>query len=138
MSNLRDELQRIYEHRGELTPDTVVEEATPKNHPLHDRLTWDNRVAGHKYRLIEAHELIRSVKVSYRKTPTGKDESIRAFHAIRRDDKYVYEPIEDIVADPMATKILLAEMERDYRTLRARYEQFDEFWQLLRAEVAAA
>jgi hypothetical protein len=54
-----EELLRIYEERGELTPSIVVEEAEDEESPLHDRFEWDNDKAAHEYRLAQARTLIR-------------------------------------------------------------------------------
>lgn len=59
MADLRSALTDIYRARGELTPQLVVDEARPKDAPLHDRFEWDNKVAGEAYRRVQAQQLIR-------------------------------------------------------------------------------
>lgn len=139
MSNLRDALQTIYDSHGKLTPSLVVEEAREESHPLHNRFEWDNKVAGEAYRRQQAHELIRSVRVVYREA-TDKDEarSVRAFHAVRSEDDYVYEPAEKVAGDPLLQKIVLRDMEREWRQLVRRYGQFEEFLKLVRSDLEAA
>lgn len=136
--SLRDQLQDIYERRGVLNPEVVLEEARPKTHPLHDRFEWDNQAAGEAWRRHQAHELIQSVKIAY-VAPTGAPSSIRAFHAIRHEDGgWRYEPIGQVAQDPVLTELVRREMERDWRQLKARYEQFDEFRQLVIGDLAVA
>ncbi len=137
MSSLRDILQGIYDQRGTLTPQIVLDEARDPSHPLHHRFEWNDAVAAEKYRREQAHELIKSVKISYA-NPEGKQSEIRAFHAVRRPAGHVYEPVEEIVRDEIATKILLADMEREWRQMKKRYEGFKEFWALVKSEVDAA
>jgi hypothetical protein len=48
---------------GKLSPEQVVTEASKAGSPLHDCFEWDDSVAGHKYRLSQARDLIRSVQV---------------------------------------------------------------------------
>lgn len=48
---------------GSLTPEAVVESARSPESPMHGLFTWDDAVAGQKWRLEQARELIRSVKV---------------------------------------------------------------------------
>jgi hypothetical protein len=48
---------------GRLTPDAVVADANTASGPYHDHFEWDDSIAGHKYRLDQARELIRSVKL---------------------------------------------------------------------------
>lgn len=135
--SLRDQLQQIYESRGELTPQVLVDEARPKTHPLHDRFLWDNVEAAEAWRRVQAHELIRSVRIVYQEAnETRPEKTIRAFQAVQSETGYQYEPVEAIAADPFKRALLLQTMEREWRAMKDRYETFDEFWQLLRGEVA--
>ena len=56
------ELHRMRESGG-LTSSRVVAEATPEGSALHPLFEWNDGVAGHEYRLIQARQLIRSVAV---------------------------------------------------------------------------
>lgn len=138
--SLRDHLQAVYDDHGKLTPQLVVDVAKPKNHPLHDRFEWDNRIAGPAYRLIQAQELIARVKVTY-KPATDKEPSktVRQWHAIRTDEPenggYAYEPAEKIAADPLARAMLLRDMEREWQTLKRRWSEFTEFAEMIRRDL---
>lgn len=136
-SSLRDQLLAVREEYGKLTPRVVVDVARDPEHPLHSRFEWDDAIAGEKYRQQQAHELIQTLKVGYSK-PDGQRKDIRAFHAIRRDDEFVYEPVETIADDPITKQILLRDMERDWKTLRKRYEHMREFLDLVRRDLDAA
>ncbi len=60
-SAIRDELSRLYGEHNKLTATMVVKEATPEKSPLHKHFEWDNKKAGHKYRLMQANTLIREI-----------------------------------------------------------------------------
>lgn len=132
MSGLRDELLAIRNRRGYLDPDVVVEDATPKDHPLHNRFEWNNRVAGHAYRRIQASELIRSCEVTYTRG-NGTQGKIREFHAVPAPDtgRTVYDPLDEIIQSPLSTEILLRQMQRDWEAMRSRYEGLAEFRDLV-------
>ena len=49
------------EAAGDLTPDAVVKSAKDPRSPLHGAFEWNDKVAGHKYRLQQARALIRDV-----------------------------------------------------------------------------
>jgi hypothetical protein len=49
---------------GELTPDAVVADAKRKDSPLHGYFEWDDKQAGHKFRLMQARRLITRFQVS--------------------------------------------------------------------------
>lgn len=134
--SLRDELQAVYERHGKLTPRIVVAEAADESSPLHSRLEWDDKVAGHAWRLHQAHELIRSVRVAYLEAD-GRRSDVRAFHAVpSTDGGFEYRSAEDIARDEVLTQVLLREMERDIAQLKSRWGHFKEFATLLREAVA--
>lgn len=133
MSNLRDQLETIYRDRGELTPELLVDVARPKDHPLHDRFEWDNRIAGEAYRRDQAHRLITSVRIKYISSDRPKD--VRAFVAVPRPNSTQpsYEPTEEVLIDDFKRNVLLQQMEREWRTMQARYGDFIEFTEMVRA-----
>lgn len=132
MSSLRDSLQAIYNDRGMLTPELVVDEARDEAHPLHARFEWDNAVAGEAWRREQAAQLIRSVRVKYAETSSGPRD-VRAFVAMPQADSrsQQYEPVESVLADPIQRAILLRDMEREWKTFKARYSHMAEFAALI-------
>lgn len=136
MSDLRAELVAIREERGKLTPVIVLEEARDPEHPLHSRFEWDDSVAAEKYRLTQARVLISLVRSAFISS-SGEERTVREFHAVRAADadEYAYEPIEEVLADPFKRKLVMQEMQRQVAELVARYESFNEFWEVLRKTV---
>lgn len=136
MVSLRDHLQSVYDRHGVLTPAIVLDEARDPAHPLHHRFTWDDDAAAESWRKHQAQELIRSVRIVYREaTDTEPARSVRAFHAIRRENGHVYEPAEKVAEDPFAKKLLLADMEREWRALHRRYSDFAEFAEMVKRDI---
>lgn len=135
--SLRDQLQSVYDQHNQLTPALVVDVARDEEHPLHDRFEWDNAIAGEAWRRQQAHELIRSVKIVYRKGDNlGPERSIRAFHAVRTDEGHVYKPTGEVVSDPFLTELVMRDMEREWKALKRRYDEFEEFWQMIRQDAS--
>jgi hypothetical protein len=136
---LREVLQAVYERNGALTPEIVVEEARDGTDAvsqyLHDRLTWDNDDAAERWRLEEAQRLIQRAKVTYKPAEGNDLGSVRAFWAVPRENGRSYEPIEEIAADPVKSKIVLADAERAWRDLMARYGHLEEFLALVQADL---
>lgn len=140
MGSLRDELQSIYDARGELTPKAVVEVARNTNHPLHHRFEWDDRVAGERYRLVQASELIREVKVTYT-TPSGEDHTVRAFTSVRLAQdvqSQAYKPTDEVLEDEFMRNLVLNECQREIDTLNKKYGHLKEYAALLRAAAEKA
>lgn len=134
-TGLRTQLQTLYDQHGELSPDLVVSAASPKEHPLHAYFEWDNKVAGPKYRLLQAEDLIRSIKVTY-KDRHGASQSVRWWHPVRTDTPSVYDPLDVISENEISMSVLLRQAERDWKLMKRRYGHLTEFWQLVKESVA--
>lgn len=125
----------IWERRHALSAEIVVEEATPPGSPLHPAFEWDDKVAGHRYRLGQAADLIRACTLTVTRTePDGevRDYQVRRFTAADRAQipdlppgRYV--PTADL--DPVARQMVLQRMMRELQALRRRYEAYAEFWE---------
>ena len=138
MSNLRDTLLAIRDEVGSLTPGTVVAAATPKGSPLHHKFTWDDKVAGVQWRLEEARQLCRSVRVVYvEATETQPAILGRAFHSIETANGRAYEPVEAIVADEFSLQLIRQEAQREINALLRKWATFDEFAGLLKEALAS-
>lgn len=137
--SLRDHLQSIYDSRGHLTPRLVVDEARPKDHPLHSHFEWDNNIAGEQYRIVQAREMIQSVyRVVYTEPDNpeeGPTHRVRAFHSVPSEDGPTYRAIEDVAPDPIAAELILRQAEREYRQFHARYRHLEGFIQMIRDQL---
>lgn len=49
--------------QGVLSPEAVVEDATPRGAVLHGLFEWDDRKASHQYRIGQARTIIASVRI---------------------------------------------------------------------------
>lgn len=139
---LRDHLQAIYDQHGRLTPVLVMEAARPEDHPLHASV-FDRPIgeAAEAWYLDRAHELIRRLKIVYREAENGEPaREVRAFHAIRGngETEYAYEPIERITIDPMMRRMLVRDAEREWKTLKAKYEHLREFMAIVASDLTKA
>ncbi len=137
MGILRDELEAIYREQGELTPALLVDVARAPGHPLHPRFEWDDTVAGEKFRRHQARQLIRSVRIRViDEDDPGNNYDIRAYQAVRSSTgHHSYESTMKVAEDPFMSRLVLANMEREWRTLKERYENWHEFWVLVNQDV---
>lgn len=138
--DLREHLLEIYQRRGELTPEIVVEEARPETSPLHamvfDRSPEEAAEAWYRHR---AHELIQRVRVKYVSPDTEEDPaSLRFFHAVRSERGIVYKPLDEIASSPFLSEMLLRDAEREWRQLFSRYGHLSSFLNTVKADVEAA
>lgn len=140
--NLRDHLQAIHDQHGKLTPALVVTEARDPDHPLHHRFEWDDKVAGEKYRRVQAAALIRSVRVTYAQGDDGRPKTVREFVNVARqspltdgaavedgDDapENVYMPTAVAMQNEFTRQLILRQCEIELRTIKAKYAHLREF-----------
>jgi hypothetical protein len=139
-ADLRGELLEVRERNGgKLTPQLVVDVARDPAHPLHSRFEWNDAVGAEAWRREQAHRLIQKAKVVYREASEAEPElSIRAFIAIPSENGHVFDPVEEVAVDPLRQKMALANMEREWKTLYRRYQEFGEFLAMVRRDVSDA
>lgn len=132
--SLLDHLTAIRDERGELTPALVVDTARDPEHPLHSRFDWDDSTAAEKWRLEQASQLLRVVKLP---ADPSRPSDLRAFVAIKGKDSHRadYVPTEEALADEFARKLILRDMEREWRLLKRRYEHMREFSDLILSDL---
>lgn len=131
-TQLVDQLKTIREEFGRLDAELLVEVATDKRHPLHSRFEWDDKIAGHKYRLEQAGQLLR---VTFKPAP-GRPQELRAFMATRGEDtpRADYVPTEEAFADPFLREMSLRAMKRDWKAFESRYKHHAEFADFIRQQ----
>lgn len=129
---VKSELQSIYDAEQLLTPGLVLDRARSKNSPLHNLFEWDDSVAGEKFRLHQAQKLITKVKVVYRDVG-GEKKRVRQYHAVQTASQdWSYRALDDIASDDIASKILLADMKRDFEAFQRRYSSVAGYLDLIR------
>ncbi len=124
-TSLLTELQAIRDQHGTLTPELVVDVARDPDHPLHSRFEWDDGVAAEKWRREQAGQLLRVV----REVDPTLPNDLRAFVAVKGKDTHraEYVPVRQAMSDEFTRKLVLADMEREWKSLRRRYQHMAEF-----------
>lgn len=134
MSGLLDHLQAIRDERGALTPALVVEAARDPEHPLHSRFEWDDTAAAEKWRLEQASQLLRVVRLP---AENGRPSDLRAFVAVKGAETHQadYVPTAEAMSDEFARRLVLRDMEREWKALKRRYEHMREFAALIASDM---
>lgn len=131
---VRQELAELQQQHGLLKPEHVVERAKDVTSALHSHFDWDNDVAGHKWRLEQASDLIVRVKIEYE---VGEERTVRVrlYHSLPTDrvSGGGYRPIDAVMSEPQKRAELLKTALQELRALKRRYEMLSEL-----AEVFAA
>lgn len=119
-----NELQKIYDENGELTAPLVLSEAASPSSPLHRHFEWDDSVAGQKYRLEQARDLIRSVRIEVLDDSPSGPRRVRAYLNAVDESGRSYRRTEDVVANDRLRSDVMASWEREINALKARNKLF--------------
>jgi hypothetical protein len=134
MSTLHEQLTAVRDEFGTLTPELVVDVARDPEHPLHSRFEWDDSVAAEKWRIEQAGQLLRVVKLP---VDPDRPRDLRAFIAVKGQDSHrsEYVPTEEALADDFTRRLVLTAMEREWKALKRRYQHMAEFAQLVASDM---
>jgi hypothetical protein len=126
-----ERLHKIRDKNGELTPRSVVSDASSPRSPLHPCFEWDDEKAADAHRLWQARKLIGSIVVAeYADAPVAHET--RAFvHLSSSSPQYL--PIEVAMTSEDMRDEILSRARREIKLWRARYDAYEEF-----ADIVAA
>jgi hypothetical protein len=143
----QDILQKLAQEHGQLTPEIVIDYASPQDSPLHKFFQWDDSKAAELYRLEQARGLIRRIKVEY-VTEETKTVTVRAYHCIapeipmidedgeEQTNRGVYVPLETAMSDYRSQ--LMAQCKRDMDGFKRKYAALKEVASVIDAMDAVA
>lgn len=130
-----EELQNIEKKHGAIKPELVVAEAKPKSSPLHEFFTWDDSEAAIQWRLDQARQVVRSVRIIHDDTPAAEQPMIRAFVSVKAADTDKFDGT-GYISTTRAMKIgfyhdqVLAAAKNELEQWRRRYSDLKEFGNL--------
>lgn len=78
----------LEDRRGRLTAEQVVEEARPPSSPIHGCFEWDDSKAAESWRIEQARDLIKRVKIVIE----VEEKKVRVVAYVRDADKEATEP----------------------------------------------
>lgn len=126
-----NELSRIYDKCGQLSPADIVNESRRETAPLHPCFEWDDATAAEKYRESQAADLVRLICVVDEDTHEPTD--VRAFVHVQK----TYHPIKVVMENTdMLEELLRSAMaelvafHKKYKTLSDLKPVFDAIEQI--------
>lgn len=102
-------------NEGQLRPKDVVEAARDPKNVLHKHFEWDDSKAAEAFRLEQAREVVRVVRVEI-----GNEPPTRAFLSIS-DKKTSYRAIQEVRASEHLQSLVLKAADRDLAAFEQRY-----------------
>lgn len=134
-----DAIRDLAKKHGSITAEIVLKDAQKKSSPLHSHFDWDDTAAARKYRLIQAGELIRKIKVEY-SVSENRTVRIRAFHNVSDEDageestgKGYFVTLDTALSVTSYRDQLLENCKRDMNAFRSKYAALNEVSEVLDA-----
>lgn len=115
------ELEKI-EKDEKLTSSNVVQYAqTNKKSELYKCFEWNNEVAGEKFRLFQANQILQSISIIINES---ENEVTKAFVNIKTvEEEKVFKNIVDVLSNDDEYNQLKQKAERDFVSYKKKYEQ---------------
>jgi len=128
---------------GAITRDMVLAEAQKKRSPLHPHFCWDDTAAAHEYRLIQAGELIRKIKVTV-ESAGDKTVRVRQFHHVfqevpsdedagETEQRGIFVTLETALSVTSYRDQMLESCKRDMTAFRVKYSALNEVAHIIQA-----
>lgn len=114
------------QHKRELTPQDVLDDARNPNSPLHQFFEWDDNAAAEQHRLEQARGLIRSVVAIYVREDKPAVRT-RAFVHVPDPGAPHYRTADHAMSQERTRKMVLQRALRELQAWRKRYRDLQEF-----------
>ena len=123
-------IRELAKKHGNVTAEIVLRAASKKNSPLHSHFQWDDTRAARLYRLEQASELIRRIKVEY-SISENRSVRVRAFHNVSNspdviNSKGVFVSLDTALSVQSYRDQLLDNCKRDMSAFRQKYAALTE------------
>ena len=114
----------IIEATTELTNFNILQYAkTHKSSELNKCFEWDNTIAGEKWRMQQANNILASISI----VVTEKEEPVKAFVNIKtHEEKRVFKSIVKVLNNEYEYQQLLKKAERDFISYKDKYNKLVE------------
>lgn len=129
-----EELKRIQNIYGSITPEILVKEAKKRNSPLHKIFEWNDTKAAENYRLQQARILLNNIQVTIVTDNESKNISVYEVTSVKEG----YKSIDTFSPDDI--EYVRITIERDLFFLKKKlslYKQFDKVLECINQAIEA-
>lgn len=113
---------------GELEPKDVVAAARESGHPLHAHFEWNDKAAAESFRLDQARNIIRIIRVI---DDSAEGGTTRAFVSVNGKNGVSYRTVEDVKRSSDLQEAVLAQAEKDLIAFETRYRELKDICQIV-------
>jgi hypothetical protein len=122
-SGVREVVEQLVQQNGGVRPSELLAAARPKTSPAHAGFEWDNRKAGERYRLIQARQWLRIVRVRYEETEERLVHVPSRADADEEDNEGIYRTTNAVVRIPDEFERALAQATATLHAARRAVEE---------------
>lgn len=117
--------EAIEKEHGKITSELVLQDAEPEDSPMHELFEWDDAVAGHKYRLSQATQIIISLAKEVEEDP--KPKPVRAYYNVSNGErKGSFVNVKTAFENPDTRDIILKRALKELESFREKYQNLSE------------
>ncbi len=114
---------------GRVTPQEIVEYAEPEDSPLHNQFEWNDKIAGHHFRVWQARGLINKM------TFEANDSKVREYHnlvvEVKEGKDRGYYKTSTIMKSEDLKGILMRQMLKELKEMERKYGMYAELFEIL-------
>lgn len=130
-----ERIEQLDKEYGEVTAQTLLDDARPEASVLHPLYEWNDTVAAEKYRLSQSGKILSelvAVEVEIPDVPI--EEPLRAFASIsRKNEAGRYRPIVTIMSDTDMKKQVMDNCRAEIAAVERKYKGLVDFAAILQA-----
>lgn len=123
-----NELTRIENSYGRVTPERVLDESRDASAVLHPCFEWDDAKAAEGYRLNQARQLIGNIVITIETPDPKPPQYVRQFVNVAEKPRQAgeYVSINVAMSNPDLRAIVLRNAKNELRMFRRKYETYTE------------
>ena len=120
---LESTLGQLEKQKGMILPKDLVDIARHEDSPIHEMFEWDDSKAAQEYRLQQARQMIREVRVEI------EGKTTQAYYNVKvqeREPSQGYVSVTRILADEQMSQSLIKDALREIDHWQKRYETLEQ------------
>lgn len=117
------EIETVENTMGAITPENIVSFASNKRAQFHKMFEWDDKKAGHQYRLQQARQIINNIEVVI--VSNNEERSLPAYEIVSSESGREYRSIEAMTVDEVEQ--VREETRRQLSVLRNKLNIYNNF-----------
>ena len=124
-----EEIQKIEEKNGSVTPSAIVEKARAKNNPMHQMFEWDDKKAAELQRRQTARQIMGNLTVIVEDA-----EPVRAYVNIEKQGghtKGIFMNIQEAMTNAESRENILINAKNELLAFKRKYGRLTEFAKLI-------